>query len=60
MKTKIKYYWYTVCIAVLKPFVYIETKYNKFKQWRLEVYVKNQVLVSYNYDLKSIQALVNK
>lgn len=58
MKTKIKYYWYAICIAVLKPFVYIETQYNKFKQWRLEVYVKNQVLASYNYDSKALQALI--
>ena len=58
MKAKIKYYWYAVCIMVLKPLVYIETQYNKFKQWRLEVYVKNQVLASYNYDSKALQALI--
>lgn len=55
---KIKYYWYAVCIAVLKPFVYIEIQYNKFKQWRFETCVKNQVLASYNYDIKAIQALI--
>lgn len=60
MKTKIKYYWYAVCIMVLKPLVYIESKYNLFKEWRFEWYVKNQILASYNYDLKALQALINK
>lgn len=36
----IKYFWVKLNIMVLRPLVWIEKKYNDYKEWRLKTYVE--------------------
>ena len=36
----IKYFWIKVNIMILTPLVWIENKYNEYKEWRLKTYIK--------------------
>lgn len=36
----IKYFWIKLNIFVLTPFVWIQNKYNAYKEWRLRTYVQ--------------------
>lgn len=36
----IKYFWVKLNIFVLTPLVWIEKKYNDYKEWRLKTYVE--------------------
>ena len=36
----IKYFWIKLNICILKPLVFIEKKYEEYKEWRLKTYVQ--------------------
>lgn len=36
----IKYFWVKVNIIILTSLVWIENKYNEYKEWRLRTYVQ--------------------
>lgn len=57
MKT-LKYYWLTLKIALLTPLVYIENKYTQYKEWRLKMFVNNQIIAESGYDINVIMALL--
>lgn len=57
MINRIKQYWISFQIFILKNYIAFETWYEEYKQKRLERYVTAQVLISYNYDIKAIKAL---
>lgn len=57
MINRIKQYWISFQIFILKNYIAFETWYEEYKQKRLERYVNAQILISYNYDIKAIKAL---
>lgn len=57
MINRIKQYWISFQIFILKNYIAFATWYEEYKQKRLERYVTAQVLISYNYDIKAIKAL---
>lgn len=57
MINRIKQYWISFQIFILKNYIAFETWYKEYKQKRLGRYVTAQVLISYNYDIKAIKAL---
>jgi hypothetical protein len=57
MINRIKQYWISFQIFILKNYIAFETWYEEYKQKRLERYVTAQILISYNYDIKAIKAL---
>jgi len=36
----IKYFWIKLNILILKPLVWLENKYDEYKEWRLRTYVQ--------------------
>lgn len=36
----IKYFWVKLNIYILTPLVWIEKKYNEYKEWKLQTYVQ--------------------
>lgn len=57
MINRIKQYWISFQIFILKNYIAFTTWCEEYKQKRLERYVTAQVLISYNYDIKAIKAL---
>lgn len=53
----IKYYLYVIAIALLKPFVYIEKKYNQYNEWKLKMLVRNQIMSDSNYNIDVLREL---
>lgn len=43
---KLKMLWLNIQIICLKPLVYIESLYNKYKDWQLRLYVASQCGIS--------------
>ena len=41
----IKYFWVKLNIAVLTPLVWIESKWDAYKEWRLRTYVQYQIMM---------------
>lgn len=44
MKWYLKYFWVKINILILTPLVWIEKKYQGYKQFKLEFYVKSQCM----------------
>ena len=42
----IKYFWFKLNILVLTPLVWIQSKYDEYKEWRLRTYVQYQIVMS--------------
>ena len=42
----IKYFWVKLNIMVLTPLVWIENKWNAYKEWRLKTYVEYMCLMN--------------
>ena len=58
MGLMIKYYWLSLKIAIFKMLVYVENKYNTYKNWRLKMFVNNQIIVDSGYNPQVIMALI--
>lgn len=56
----IKYYYLTFNIFLLKILLKYHNLKKKVKHKYLELYIKNMVLASYNYDIKAFYALFLK
>ena len=39
----IKYFWVKLNILVLTPIVWLQNKYDEYKEWRLRIYVQYQI-----------------
>ena len=54
MKYYIKYLWIKLNIFVLKPIVWVQKKYEEYKEARLNAYVNYQIMMdNYFYNLKN-------
>ena len=42
----IKYFWLKLNILVLTPIVWVQSKYDEYKEWRLRTYVQYQIMMS--------------
>ena len=42
----IKYFWLKLNILILTPIVWIQNKYDKYKEWRLRTYIQYQIMMS--------------
>lgn len=42
----IKYFWVKLNILVLTPIVWVQNKYDEYKEWRLRTYVQYQIMMS--------------
>ena len=45
MKWYLQYAWVKLNILVLTPIVWIQNKYDKYKEWRLRTYVQYQIVM---------------
>ena len=45
IKQRIEYMWIKLNILVLTPLVWIEQKWNAYKEWRLRTYVQYQIIM---------------
>jgi len=39
----IKYFWVKLNILILTPIVWLQNKYNEYKEWRLKTYIQYQI-----------------
>lgn len=42
----IKYFWLKLNILVLTPIVWVQSKYDEYKEWCLRTYVQYQIMMS--------------
>ena len=40
----IKYFWIKLNIMILTPLVWLQCKYDAYKEWRLKMYVQYQIM----------------
>lgn len=45
IKWYLKYAWYSLNILVLTPLVWLQSKYEAYKEWRLRMYVNYQAMI---------------
>ena len=45
IKNNLLYWWITLNICVLTPFVWIEKQYEKYKRFRLLLYIRWQIMM---------------
>lgn len=45
IKNDLLYWWITLNIWVLRPFVWIEKQYEKYKRFRLLLYIRWQIMM---------------
>ena len=43
IKWYLQYAWYMLNIMILTPIVWIQSKYDEYKEWRLRTYVQYQI-----------------
>ena len=45
IKWYLKYTWYSLNILVLTPLVWLQSKYDAYKKWRLQMYINYQIMI---------------
>lgn len=45
IKWYLKYTWYRLNILVLTPLVWLQSKYDAYKEWRLRMYINYQIMI---------------
>lgn len=45
IKWYLKYTWYNLNILVLTPLVWLQSKYDAYKEWRLRMHINYQIMI---------------